>query len=356
MRCVEVVAVSAAFVLLTPWALAAPRIVCEQLVKDFGALDSNTQSLEHAFVLWNRGDTDLEIRDVVSGCGCATANAGEKTLRPGSNTTIRATLSLAGRKGALKKDIRVASNDPLTPQLVLQVACDVRLAVDAEPAGMNFGSVGPSQVVSRTVNVRAASNVTFAVTSVDTSAAPSVVVETRTVEPGRTYAVTATIRPGKLPGGVAQEKIVVHTDHPAIPAVVIPVTAYKCEDVAVIPNELALLENDISKSEVRRDLYLRVQATNRWEFFDVEAIGGFKVAVERRDAGHCRVVLSDLKGLDESGNMRLAITAKCVATGAERRLELKLRRYTPKRSSVAGAPHAVSPRSVKVPVASPSPN
>jgi hypothetical protein len=316
---------------------AAPSIVCDEPAVNFGTVNNNTQSLVHTFTVWNRGDSDLQINGLQSSCGCTTANAGDSTVRPGASTTIKASFALLGRKGAQKKEIRLASNDPLTPLLLLQIACDIRLDIDPDVTGFFFSRVATdSQNVSRVVRLRAASNVTFRVTSVDTSSAPSVVVEVATVETGSVYSVTATVRMDALPAGLTQERITIRTDHPSFQSIELPVSLYKAEEVMVVPNELPLLDTAFRQTTVRRDIFLRIQGTNRWEFFDVESVGDFKVTVEDRVPGRCRIVLSELSGVDEAGTLRLAVTVRSPDTGSERRIEVPLRRYVPKRQPGAG--------------------
>lgn len=313
---------------------AAPVISCDEKVRDFGILNVNTQALEHAFTVWNRGDSDLQILAVKSGCGCTSANAGENTVKPGSSTAIKARFSPQGRKGVQRKEISVLSNDSATPVLTLQMACDIQLSIDSDASGFYFGRLAsPSQAVSRTVHLRAASNVVFTISSVETSAAPSVAVESTTVETGRVYSLTATVRPDALSSGMIQERVTVRTDHPSFPAIDLPVTIYRLEEVGVIPNDIPLLDSAVRLPEVRRDIYLRINGTNKWEFFDIEPVGDFKLRVEDRTATHCRIALSDLGALDEAGTLRLAVTVRSPSTGAERKLEARLRRYIPRRSA-----------------------
>lgn len=326
-----------------PPVCAAPTIACDEPVKDFGTVNNNTQSLDCAFTVWNRGTGDLQIMGVNSSCGCTTANAGESTVKPGASTHIKASFTLMGRKGVQKKEIRVTSNDPNTPQLVLQLSCDIRLPIETDATGFFFSRIpADSQTVSRTVRMYAASNVTFRISSIDTSAAPSVILDMATTETGRVYALTATVRMDKVPAGFTQERITVFTDHPAFSKIELPVSLYKSEEVMVIPNELPLLDTVLRQPEVRRDLYLRIQGTNMWEFFDIEPVGNFHVVVEERAAGRCRIVLSNLSVVDDAGTMRLAVTVRSPTTGAERRLEVKLRRYVPKRPAGAGASHTTT--------------
>jgi len=97
-----------------------PRIVCQAPSFDFGALFS-TQTLEHAFVLGNDGTRELIISNVRACCG-ATAKVNDTRIPPGSTTKLTVRMTLAGREGAMKKSIYIASNDPRQPFYQLNIS------------------------------------------------------------------------------------------------------------------------------------------------------------------------------------------------------------------------------------------
>lgn len=93
-----------------PGVFAAPRIVCNSPAFDFGAT-ANTGAVAHAFIVWNQGDSPLEINRVFSCCG-ATTQLDSKTIPPGTNTAVRVHFSLQGRHSTVKKAIYLSTNDP----------------------------------------------------------------------------------------------------------------------------------------------------------------------------------------------------------------------------------------------------
>ncbi len=111
---------------------AAPKIVCDQMVYNFGER-KNDQDVEHAYVIKNEGNATLEIKQARASCGCTVANIANKTVPPGEETTITAKLNLRGRLGPQHKTITVDSNDPRVPALVLTLEGN-SLAADA-PTG-----------------------------------------------------------------------------------------------------------------------------------------------------------------------------------------------------------------------------
>jgi len=89
---------------------AAPRIECDPSEFDFGTA-ANTGSVQRTFMIWNRGDSLLEIKRVVGCCGAKTKLA-SKRIKPGTNTQFFVTISLKGRNSEVRKSIYLVSNDP----------------------------------------------------------------------------------------------------------------------------------------------------------------------------------------------------------------------------------------------------
>jgi hypothetical protein len=108
--------------LVAGWAVpvpAAPRVVCPSTTFDFGTL-KDTDAVEHSFVLENHGDEVLTFGRIRACCG-ATASLRAGSVAPGTNTQFDVKLSLRGRRGAVRKSLYVATNDPRTPHMILKL-------------------------------------------------------------------------------------------------------------------------------------------------------------------------------------------------------------------------------------------
>ena len=68
---------------------AAPRIVCEEPIFDFGD-KNNSESVEHNYVIRNTGNVSLEIQDVRASCGCTAVKPSQNTIPPGGDGFITA--------------------------------------------------------------------------------------------------------------------------------------------------------------------------------------------------------------------------------------------------------------------------
>jgi len=117
---------------LTAALLAAPGIVCDATVHEFGTVDGSAPAT-HTFTVRNEGDSELVIKKIHAPCGCTTFRLDNKSLAPGASLDIPVTLSLAGRKGPQQKSLYVETNDPATPTLQLTMRGHVGSDLEITP-------------------------------------------------------------------------------------------------------------------------------------------------------------------------------------------------------------------------------
>lgn len=114
---------------LPAMAAAAPRIAVDQPVYDFGEIKEGI-IVTHAFVIRNEGTDPLVFtRKPYSSCGCTVAALPKEVLLPGESLELVATFDSSGFGGRhVRKEIRVYTNDPQTPVVVLALVGYVRPA------------------------------------------------------------------------------------------------------------------------------------------------------------------------------------------------------------------------------------
>lgn len=93
---------------------AAPRLVLEKKVHDFGRIKSGSV-VETVFVIKNEGQQTLNIRKTSSTCGCTVSKPGKEDIEPGERSEIKVTFNSAGRRGTQQKSVTIFSNDPKGP-------------------------------------------------------------------------------------------------------------------------------------------------------------------------------------------------------------------------------------------------
>ncbi|MGQ9660971.1 MAG: DUF1573 domain-containing protein [Kiritimatiellia bacterium] len=217
----------------------APRIECDELEHDFGVV-RNKEAVEHTFVLRNTGDAEVIINRVHATCGCTTTALKTDRIPPGGSLELHTRFSLEGRTGVQKKMIYVDSNDPVRPNLVLTLACDIKRDIEVEPSRIFFGLIQPGVATQKTAQVVVNAETPYHVTKAD-AVAGFFGVSFRPVEEGRRYEILFTLakpEPDKM--GTLFGQAVVWTDHPAFERIEIPVTAILPRDFVAVPRELLI--------------------------------------------------------------------------------------------------------------------
>lgn len=244
----------------------APEIVCDQPVFDFREADNN-QTIEHTFVLWNRGNAPLEIQRVSACCG-ATTKLGAQLVPPGTNTTLDIKYSLNGRRGALKKSIHIQSNDPKHPMYALTLTGAAVAQLDVEPRTVYFGPISSDAVLEKEARIVANTNITFRITNV-TATAAQFAVTYEAVEANTYLLKIRTVPP--LPFGVTHAQIHVFSDNAQFPCFYIPVIASVSSDIIVAPREIQLPipETDDATNRVSCSLLISSRSKTAFKILQV---------------------------------------------------------------------------------------
>ncbi|MEI8354330.1 MAG: DUF1573 domain-containing protein [Lentisphaerota bacterium] len=117
-------------------------MACKEPEFNFGDRP-NTGVVEHVFTIQNQGDAPLRIGNIRACCG-ATAGIESSVIAPGSNSNLKATINLAGRRGEMKKSFYIASNDPNQPYYQIRMIGNPTAEVYVDPGDLDFGHVRPT--------------------------------------------------------------------------------------------------------------------------------------------------------------------------------------------------------------------
>lgn len=188
-----------------------PRYRCDGVT--FAFPDTwDGDKIEHVFIIHNDGDAPLEILTVQPTCGCTLAGPFDKSIAPGGQGRITATLDTAGRSGDVVKQINVTTNDPANEKTVLTFTGKVRQRISIDPpGGLLFGRYTPEMPLTRTVTVTNNTTAKMKLVAVPASqpgattmpgtvppaaSHPSVfAAEVNEIEPGKTAQVIVTAKP-----------------------------------------------------------------------------------------------------------------------------------------------------------------
>jgi hypothetical protein len=138
--------------------LIQPKLVLQQNEYDFGDIKQG-DLVSHTFVLSNSGGDLLKITNVQASCGCTAAAPEKNELAPGESTNLSVKFNSAGRQGKQTKTVKIFSNDPQNPEMVLTIRCNILLPSDASKGNpviyltetqYDFGKVNEGDKVDHT--------------------------------------------------------------------------------------------------------------------------------------------------------------------------------------------------------------
>lgn len=109
--------------------------------------------IRHTFLLQNRGNAPLIISRAETDCSC-TQILHDDVVLPGRNSYLRSVFRTWGRTGDQVKTIRLFTNDPEQPELLLTMQAEVMPAVVVKPNRVFFNGV-PGQEMNQSVVIRA---------------------------------------------------------------------------------------------------------------------------------------------------------------------------------------------------------
>ena len=174
-------------------ALAAPELVVDRSVFDFGKIPQGKR-VDHVFRFRNKGDTPLSIIRTRTSCGCTVANVSPKTVPPGKEGDIKVTFDSGNFAGPIHKIVYVETNDPNKPTFNLVIQGTVQEELVITPRDLNIGSVkaGGRKEVAITLENRGSRTIT--ITSAK-SPAPQVTIKSAktVIRPGEATKLFVTV-------------------------------------------------------------------------------------------------------------------------------------------------------------------
>ena len=103
---------------------AAPKIKFEMTEFDAGQVIQG-QAVDYIFKFTNTGKSDLVIENARASCGCTASAPKDKVIKSGATSQIEAKFDSRGKSGAQHKTITVTSNDPNSPNIILNLKCNI---------------------------------------------------------------------------------------------------------------------------------------------------------------------------------------------------------------------------------------
>lgn len=149
----------------------SPNISVETTDVDLGVVPNDARS-SHPFVIRNTGGMELKIHAVQASCSCTQGVIPPTglTIAPGGEATMPILIEPSQIPGwEATRLLTIASNDPDTPSLKLNVTSKVNPEVIVEPKEFNFGELRKGEEATMTAIIRQVQAEPFSIETVDAS-------------------------------------------------------------------------------------------------------------------------------------------------------------------------------------------
>lgn len=210
---------------------------------DFGTVARGSK-VRHSFPIVNNTDSEIEIANVRTKCGCTEYKLGSKVIPPGTQTTVEAVLDTTKFQGYKASGLTLILSRPYATEVDLNLTSFIRTDLVTNPGSVDFGVVNRSGEPKVTIRVSyAGGRPDWAITKMQTVSANVVA---RAVELSRSpggqveYELTATLKPGAIEPGNFKDEITLITNDQATPNFPISVAANVQSAVSVSPAILSL--------------------------------------------------------------------------------------------------------------------
>lgn len=210
-------------------------LVCLSPKFDFGKVCEDAV-VNHEFILTNQGSRVVNIGRVRAACGCTKTVLTTNVVPPGGTTVVSVEFDARKRRGHQSKAIYCDTDDLEGRTIRLELSGIVIAPIDIQPEGLNFGTVGTAEKLTRDVLLVASGTNVFHVLTA-TFSPPLFSATVQTKAEGKSYVIKVSNDGGRSMGS-AIATLKVQTDHPLMETIEIPVAAVVVGDIVPTPSSL----------------------------------------------------------------------------------------------------------------------
>ena len=196
-----------------------PRVVVDQFKHVAGRV-RHCERIEHRFWMSNRGNADLIITRVETGCEC-TSVGGEVgfTVRPGDVHEVHAVFDTTRFRAPSLTTLTLWTNDPATPTVNLEMRADVIPIFEYEPVIF----IDPEDRAGATHTFRIRATGTSQIQSVrSTSPQVEAVLAASSRPSSREWSMLLKRRPGAI-GNLDSATLIINTTSVVVPEIRVPI-------------------------------------------------------------------------------------------------------------------------------------
>lgn len=248
--------------------------------------------VRHDFLYTNTGSQTLEIKNVITSCGCTTAGEWNRTVEPGKTGTIPVELRTGGFNREIRKSIRVTTNVPGKEQITLWMEGTVWQPIEIKPRYAGLGSINNMEEPKKKI-VKLINHFQEPLQIEDMkSSDPTFHTSLKTIKPGKEFELEITATPPFKPGSHVGT-ITLKTSSEKKPEISITTSYYVPARVQFTPSKLLLPAGSLDKA-MERSVFVIHNAPTPLKISDVK-VNAKNVAtriVEMREGKQFRIILS----------------------------------------------------------------
>ncbi len=277
------------------------RSMFTEFSHDFGNVPKG-QRPKHRFVIENKFKEDIQIRNVVSSCGCTSVSVTKKTLKTWEKAEIVAVFNSHAFDGFKQATVTVQFERPYIGEVQLTVRGNIvkTMGLSLSPKEIAFGQVTASNLPERVVKLQAQGDPSFRIVDVK-STFPHIKVslkETSRNNQQVSYELQTQLKPSVLAGASDGELFVVVEQRNGRRQIPIPFSA-KVVAIKISP-EVLTLANVKRGEEIKKTIIL--QSERAFNITDVKCrTRAFRVKQKKKGARKVHVVEVIYTGEDELG-------------------------------------------------------
>jgi hypothetical protein len=132
----------------------APRVQVDEPDFNFGKMQRGTTK-SHEYVIKNVGQQPLKLSVGHTTCKCTLGEVTDKPIEPGQSSNVKLEWTAKIGAGAFRQTATINTNDPLEPQVTLNVEGQVTEASGVSPADLSFGKISAGESKSAEVFIMA---------------------------------------------------------------------------------------------------------------------------------------------------------------------------------------------------------
>lgn len=210
--------------IVTSIAFSQPKLSLGKPEVDLGNMYSGEKK-KGKIILKNIGNDTLRIFSVQPQCGCTTVKQPKGFLLPGQSDDVELEFNSTGYRGKVEKHVSINTNDPTSQFITVKLLANIKEILQpisgSNMLWMNNITIGKPTIQIVTVKNVSGSPIAIRGDSVS-SAAISIKLEKKTLQPDDTLNIQVTVIPNKP--GYSNEHFYITTNHKIQPFVEIRVS------------------------------------------------------------------------------------------------------------------------------------